>query len=116
MGILPNLQVIVFKQNNIEPETVVTAHTFRTLSWIFGCVYTYHGIGHTYTTSPCHVMERNYDCIVVIDNTYSRDYINPRLLRMRSEGYCSRCVCVCLLQRNQRNAGSKRQSKGMNAI
>ena len=48
--------------------------------------------------------------------------INPRLLRMRSEGYCCRfvcvcvCICVCLLQRNQRNAGSKRQSKGMNVI
>ena len=23
-------------------------------------------------------------------------FINPRLLRMRSEGYCSRFVCVCV--------------------
>ena len=30
--------------------------------------------------------------------------INPRLLRMRSEGYCSRFVCVCVcLQRFKRN-------------
>ena len=40
--------------------------------------------------------------------------INPRLLRMRSEGYCAcaarvtvvvLCLCVCLLQRFNRNAG-----------
>ena len=41
--------------------------------------------------------------------------INPRLLRMRSEGYCSRFVCVCL-QRFKRDAGCKHQSRGTNAI
>ena len=45
--------------------------------------------------------------------------VNPRLLCMRSEGYCSGffvCVCVCLLQRFKRNAGCKCQSRGTNAV